>query len=857
MIGEAIGGRLILRWFLLLILVGPGFAGVAELERELPSLAGRERLVALLELSRECLNATPDKSLDYASQALALARQLGDRAQEGTAFVRISAVHLLHFDLVKAQETLKRADELARVTGDRGLRAAVTYVFGRLERRQGNLKVALDRFEAAREMFRKLGDKRGEADCWNSAGIVRYYLGDPNGALENYRQAQRGFADLGLTLETAHAYNNIGLILHDRGDYAQALDHFGRALVLFRQAGSKEYVWSALCNLGMANRSIEDIGRAIDYYRQAQSVAEEIGNRAAGVKILVNIGNIYLDAGDLPRALECFRLAIQRNRQIGDRLGQAYATFKLGETHLVRKEPEKALMAAEEAHSLYRAMQNSQGIVDSLALLGKAALARGESERALSYFRQALEANRGDEVKARTADLLVLIGSIQLGRRQLGEAEASLTRAREVAAELGNKSSQIASGKLLVDLYTARGDPARGNAALRRVLELTEAAAREEGAVKVAKLTARYESEKMKGEIELLKKQNEIKNLELGLRSADLARQKLLRNLLVLLSLLILIMLGLLFHRYRGLLLFWKKKNYIGHYRLVEKIGAGGMGSVYKAQNMLNKSGHFALKIIRDEFSRDSVQKRRFKHESLIIDGLDHANIVRIVERGEWEGNLYLVMEYLDGMSLRHWMEQRGRLDVADVLAIARQIASALAAVHEKRVIHRDLKPENVMLVERHGDPRFVKLLDFGLAKSQQLTQLTESGTLLGTLGYLSPEQVAGKQTLTGAVDVFALAVILYEMIGGRHPFVIDTPILTMSRILRDHPPLLRTICPEVSPELDQLIQAMMDKDPEKRPTVVEVERRLAMESSRKTGQGKGGNEECAWPESNGQPLDS
>jgi eukaryotic-like serine/threonine-protein kinase len=250
---------------------------------------------------------------------------------------------------------------------------------------------------------------------------------------------------------------------------------------------------------------------------------------------------------------------------------------------------------------------------------------------------------------------------------------------------------------------------------------------------------------------------------------------------------------------------------------------------------MLNKDSLYALKLIRSEISGDSVQRKRFKHESLIIDALDHPNIVRIVERGEHEDGLYLVMEYLDGQSLRQWMNQCGLLEIEDGLAIGRQIAAALTAVHEKQVIHRDLKPENVMLIDKGENPRHVKLLDFGLAKSQQMSQLTESGVIIGTLGYLSPEQVL-KRTLTSAVDIFSLGVILYEMLSGLKPFVAETAVITLSRILVDMPPPLHSLRPGVPEQLSRLVEAMLAKDSGVRPDSQAVYRCLCQNLSQVGG---------------------
>ncbi|HEX5876083.1 MAG TPA: UvrD-helicase domain-containing protein, partial [Pyrinomonadaceae bacterium] len=237
----------------------------------------------------------------------------------------------------------------------------------------------------------------------------------------------------------------------------------------------------------------------------------------------------------------------------------------------------------------------------------------------------------------------------------------------------------------------------------------------------------------------------------------------------------------------------------IAHYRLVEPIGAGGMGAVYKAfDNKLQRT--VAIKLLPSEYVSEDSRRRRFFQEARAASALSHPHILTIYEVGEDDGRPYIAMEYVEGETLRQKIKKNG-LQLTEVLDIAIQIAAGLARAHELGIIHRDLKPENLML-SRDG---YAKILDFGLAKlvaereralvgdSEQKTLIhgvqTESGTLLGTVNYMAPEQLLG-QRVDRRCDVFSFGVVLCEMLTGKAPFVHDNRIDTMHAILHREPNL-------------------------------------------------------------------
>ncbi len=233
----------------------------------------------------------------------------------------------------------------------------------------------------------------------------------------------------------------------------------------------------------------------------------------------------------------------------------------------------------------------------------------------------------------------------------------------------------------------------------------------------------------------------------------------------------------------------------ISHYKVIEKIGQGGMGVVYLAQDT-KLDRNVALKFLPEELQQDTTARKRFLREAKSAAALDHPYICHIHEVGEVEGKSFIAMEYIQGVTLREKLEE-DPLPVKNALATATEIAEALEAAHKQKIVHRDLKPSNIMLTpEGH-----VKVMDFGLAKElsslegqeeEITTALTRQGTTLGTVPYMSPEQIRGEQMDTRS-DIFSFGVVLYEMLSGVNPFKGNTSVDTAHAILnKTAPPLTR-----------------------------------------------------------------
>ncbi|HXI94239.1 MAG TPA: protein kinase [Blastocatellia bacterium] len=259
----------------------------------------------------------------------------------------------------------------------------------------------------------------------------------------------------------------------------------------------------------------------------------------------------------------------------------------------------------------------------------------------------------------------------------------------------------------------------------------------------------------------------------------------------------------------------------ISHYRIVEKLGAGGMGEVYLAEDT-KLSRKVAIKVLPSESRGDQSAHKRLRREAQSAAGLDHPNICAIHEVGEEDGRSFIVMQYVEGETLAARI-QRGPIELRESLDIAVQVADALAEAHSRGIIHRDIKPSNIMITAR----RQVKVLDFGLAKvihpamsldsiAETESLLSEPGIIIGTVPYMSPEQVRG-ETLDARSDIFSFGAVVYEVIAGRQPFAAESAVATLSAILTHEAPPLARYADDVPEELQRIVRKCLEKDRERR----------------------------------------
>ncbi|MCD8096087.1 MAG: Stk1 family PASTA domain-containing Ser/Thr kinase [Ruminococcus sp.] len=256
--------------------------------------------------------------------------------------------------------------------------------------------------------------------------------------------------------------------------------------------------------------------------------------------------------------------------------------------------------------------------------------------------------------------------------------------------------------------------------------------------------------------------------------------------------------------------------NYIGkrlddRYEITEQIGSGGMADVYKAQDLADDRT-VAVKILRDEYSQNEEFLRRFRNESKAIAVLSHPNIVKIYDVGLTDDTKFIVMEYVNGITMKDYIEQEGVLRWKYALFFLTQILRALQHAHDKGIVHRDIKPQNIMLL----DDGTIKVMDFGIARFSRVDGKTLSDKTVGSVHYISPEQARGDMTDERS-DIYSVGVMMYEMLTGKKPYDGESPVAIALKHMQENCPLAREIMPSIPEALEEITYHAMEKDPSRR----------------------------------------
>lgn len=246
-------------------------------------------------------------------------------------------------------------------------------------------------------------------------------------------------------------------------------------------------------------------------------------------------------------------------------------------------------------------------------------------------------------------------------------------------------------------------------------------------------------------------------------------------------------------------------------YEIIKTIGEGGMANVYLAEDTILER-KVAIKVLRGDLSNDEKFIRRFKREALSVSNLSHPNIVEVYDVGEEDGNYYIVMEYIEGKTLKQLLQKRGALTLTEVIDIMSQLTDGLAHAHEAYIIHRDIKPQNIM-IEDNGR---IKITDFGIAMALNSTQLTQTNSVMGSVHYLPPEQANGKGS-TVKSDIYSLGILMYELLTGSVPFKGDTAVEIALKHMKEKIPSVRKQNPTIPQSVENIILKATAKNPKNR----------------------------------------
>ncbi|MGM9881977.1 MAG: Stk1 family PASTA domain-containing Ser/Thr kinase [Bacilli bacterium] len=246
-------------------------------------------------------------------------------------------------------------------------------------------------------------------------------------------------------------------------------------------------------------------------------------------------------------------------------------------------------------------------------------------------------------------------------------------------------------------------------------------------------------------------------------------------------------------------------------YEIIKTIGEGGMANVYLANDTILER-KVAIKVLRGDLSNDEKFIRRFKREALSVSNLSHPNIVEVYDVGEEDGNYYIVMEYIEGKTLKQLLQKRGALTLTEVIDIMSQLTDGLAHAHEAYIIHRDIKPQNIM-IEDNG---LVKITDFGIAMALNSTQLTQTNSVMGSVHYLPPEQANGKGS-TVKSDIYSLGILMYELLTGSVPFKGDTAVEIALKHMKEKIPSIRKQNPTIPQSIENIVLKATAKNPKNR----------------------------------------
>ncbi|MFC2155096.1 protein kinase [Acidobacteriota bacterium] len=577
-----------------------------------------------------------------------------------------------------------------------------------------------------------------------------------------------------------------------------------RALNIFEGIDDRRGILKATVKLGYFNE--KNVAVALHYYFKALEMCKTIKDSYEDrLFIYLHLGYIYTYLNDSAKRLEYQLMGLQLAKNARNKVDRAIFYNQIGITYFEMKEYDSALEYYNKALSVCKEMNKTEWIRATKISIAAIYRDRGDTKKSGNILLELLAESRKGTDKLLLSQNLNIIGKNYFLMKQYKKAERHYNEALQIVQSLNSKTMLRVLYENYSDLYYAMGKFKEAIDFYKKNIDLRDEISNREKQRQIAEIQEKYEAEK--------------KEMEIGFLKRDKKNQFIL---FISLFLLISTILAFVIKKYIYLFSFWKKQKYIGRYRIINRISSGGMGYVFKAHSIRDKTDIVAIKVLKEELFKSQDNIKRFKREGSIIDRLNHANIVKIYERGEYEGKLYIVMEYIEGKTLEAEIVEEGPPDIHTCLHIMIRISEALALIHSQKIVHRDLKPANIMVTEVAGDKNVVKLLDFGLSKVLYHSRVTETGMLVGTLSYQAPEQVSS-QEFSLASDIFSLGRVFYELLVGKSVYDSDSMAAVVEKILNEDPIPPGEIRPEIPAGLNRLVMGMLSKEADARPSAKRV----------------------------------
>ncbi|MCP4151790.1 MAG: tetratricopeptide repeat protein [bacterium] len=772
------------------------------LEEKLSRASGKAKIPILNKLAFIYCFRSTGKALEYGNRAFKLAKEHNEPKEEAAALRNIGIAYDIsgHYD--KAVDYASRSYDVYLKLGNKKGMASSLNNIGIAFRNKDDQPKALEYYRRAMAIEKKLNNKKGIARSLTNIGMISYDLDRYGEAISCHNQAQAIYRELGDIGSVGDCSGNIGIVYYDLGDYAKALDFLLKALKIRENSTDQLGIASCLTNIGSVYSTLKQYKYAKDYFLRALEIFKKVGDKSGIASALSNVGNLFAKKEEFAKAESYYRQSLALEIEIGSQDGKAISFDNIG-----------------------------------ITLQG-----RNKFRDALSYHLKALKINESIKNKLGIANNLNNIGTVYTNTGQFRDAEAAFLRALKIGRSIEGKDIICQSLQHLSELFTKRGLHKQALVYYKELSKEKDGILNHETAEKIARMNALYEKDKKDKQIKLLEQDKLLLKKNDTIRLLELNREKMKSTAFIVGFLLLSVIAVLLFKNYLYLFAFWKKKSFIGPYRIIEEIGSGGMGVIYKASPISDHSSTVAVKVIREELGNDPVQRKRFLHESQIIDQLDHPHIVKVYERGEHNSRLYIAMEILDGRSMEEEIKSRSPIPLPRCIEIMKQLMATVNDIHSEGVIHRDIKPGNITLINRADSDCFVKIFDFGLAKQNNLTQLTEAGEILGTINYLPPEYISS-QSYSSLGDIYSLGVVFYELLTQENPYPGASQVDIIKKIMEQVPIEPQSIRWDVPEDLNLLIMNMLNKLPDKRPKGGDVLRILEETTDKASGQSAVGTE--------------